>query len=152
VRFVILILYSTLFAFGQIEYNTTGSTISNGVYSIDLSMSFGFDNSISNLSNNFKIGPLQPSTTFDIRPKSDTLKIYNFVTANGDSQNDFFTIEGLQKIQNYELTIFNRLGNIVLNTRQYENDWNGQDLETGTYFYFLKYNNQELKNVIFLSR
>lgn len=151
-RLLILILFTTLFSFGQTEYNTTGSTISNGAYSVDLSMSFGFDNLISNLSNNFKIGPLQPSKTFIISPNSDTLKIFNFVTANGDSKNDFFTIEGLQKIQNYELTIFNRLGNIILNTRQYENDWNGQDLEAGTYFYLFKYDNQELKNVIFLSR
>jgi gliding motility-associated-like protein len=103
------------------------------------------------MSENIKLGVIQPQKLIK-NPPADTLKIFNFVTANGDSKNDFFTIEGLQKIQDYELTIFNRLGNIILNTRQYENDWNGQDLETGTYFYLFKYNNQELKNVIFLSK
>ncbi len=149
-RLLILILFSTLFSFGQTEYNATGSTVSNGMIMIDLSMSFGLDNTFSNISETIKLGILQPSQT--LIDSIGTLKIFNFVTANGDSKNDFFIIEGLQKIQNYELTIFNRLGNIVLNTKQYENDWNGHDLESGTYFYLFKYDNQELKNVIFLSR
>ena len=66
---------------------------------------------------------------------------------NGDGINDFFEIVGIQKYPNNELTIVNRWGNKVYETKGYKNDWDGsnqnglsisdRELPVGTYFYVL---------------
>lgn len=77
------------------------------------------------------------------------LIIPNVVTANGDGVNDLFVIEGLKP--NTSLTLFNRWGNIVLQTDNYQNDWNGDDLNgfrlsDGVYTYILTPENEESKH------
>ncbi|MFT6018473.1 MAG: gliding motility-associated-like protein/uncharacterized repeat protein (TIGR01451 family) [Flavobacteriales bacterium] len=60
---------------------------------------------------------------------------------NGDAVNQYFTINGLQNFPNHTLSIFNRWGNQVYNTKNYQNNWSGTfnlggvDLPDGTYFY-----------------
>ena len=73
---------------------------------------------------------------------SDSLKAYNAISPNGDSRNDAFVLEGLQKYPNNTLIIFNRWGNEIFKVKNYENDWqgtwNGKDLPDGTYFYWIR--------------
>ena len=58
---------------------------------------------------------------------------------NGDEVNQFFTIKGAETLQNSTLTIYNRWGNQVYKSVNYQNDWdgtfNGSTLQNGTYFY-----------------
>lgn len=65
--------------------------------------------------------------------------IRNAFSPNGDSVNDNFLIEGIDNFPNHELCIYNRWGNQVLRTENYQNDWEGtwegNDLPSGTYFY-----------------
>ena len=100
-----------------------------------------------------------------VRVEPVKLKIPNVFTPNGDGINDYFIItldgngstpggdnghtrdEGLE-YENYEplnkyyestnLTIFNRWGRIVFQSKDYQNDWDGGSLPDGTYFYVLK--------------
>ena len=37
-----------------------------------------------------------------------------------------------------ELTVFNRWGRIVYHSKDYQNNWDGDDLPDATYFYVLK--------------
>ena len=73
---------------------------------------------------------------------SDSLKVYNAISPNGDGRNDAFVLEGLQKYPNNTLIIFNRWGNEIFKVKNYENDWqgtwNGKDLPDGTYFYWIR--------------
>jgi gliding motility-associated-like protein len=64
--------------------------------------------------------------------------IANTITANGDGNNDTWDIKHLQNYPDNEVTIFNRWGNEVYRRNGYANDWNGGDLNAGTYFYQLK--------------
>ncbi|MEL7020225.1 MAG: gliding motility-associated C-terminal domain-containing protein, partial [Bacteroidota bacterium] len=69
----------------------------------------------------------------------EDLIIYNGFSPNGDGVNDVFTILGIERFPNHELMIFNRWGNEVFRSTDYQNDWGGRwnnkDLPDGTYFY-----------------
>ena len=66
------------------------------------------------------------------------LKIPNAFTPNGDGRNDYFVIPGLESYQGNELTILNRWGGTVYESKNYQNNWTGEGLSEGTYFYVLK--------------
>lgn len=63
----------------------------------------------------------------------------NVITPNGDGKNDVFWINGLELYPNHNLYIFNKWGNEVYRSNgTYKNDWNGNSLNEGTYYYLLK--------------
>lgn len=63
------------------------------------------------------------------------LRIPNVFTPNGDGRNDVFEIEGSEGFDRIEVTVVNRWGNEVYRNVDYRNDWNGGDLNEGTYYY-----------------
>ncbi len=65
------------------------------------------------------------------------VKIPNVITPNGDGINDYLVIKGLDSYRNNEVWIFNRWGNTIYHKQNYQNDWDGQGLNEGTYFYRL---------------
>jgi gliding motility-associated-like protein/uncharacterized repeat protein (TIGR01451 family) len=70
--------------------------------------------------------------------------LHDIITPNGDGYNDVFKIDsflGVQGLSNNELLIFDRWGNTVYHTTSYQNDWAGNGLSAGTYFYVLRINN-----------
>ncbi|WP_167335410.1 Calx-beta domain-containing protein [Pedobacter kyungheensis] len=66
------------------------------------------------------------------------LTIPNLFTPNGDGNNDTFEIIGLNQYQVNELTIVNRWGNEVFRAKGYQNNWTGEGLNEGTYYYLLR--------------
>jgi gliding motility-associated-like protein/uncharacterized repeat protein (TIGR01451 family) len=66
------------------------------------------------------------------------LSIANTFTPNGDGINDYFNIVGLNQYAENDLTIFNRWGSEIYRKQNYENNWSGEGLGEGTYFYLLK--------------
>lgn len=61
----------------------------------------------------------------------------NIFSPNGDNINDVFIIEGLINFPGSRLAIYNRWGQMVYESTDYQNDWKGGSLEEGTYFYVL---------------
>ena len=92
------------------------------------------------------------------------ISIPQLFTPNGDGTNDFFVIEGVDYNDGNHLTIFNRWGNVVFESTNYKNDWNGESynvttvgdgpLPIGTYYYVLDLNNgtDPYKGFIYLNR
>jgi gliding motility-associated-like protein len=83
------------------------------------------------------------------------LKIPNVFTPNGDGINDVFEIRGLDKFVQNELVIVNRWGNEVYHKTNYQNNWTGEGLNEGTYYYVLKVKTTEwqvIKGYITLMR
>jgi gliding motility-associated-like protein len=69
------------------------------------------------------------------------LIIPNVITPNSDGVNEFFVIQNLP--ENTEVIIYNRWGNLVFSSTNYQNNWNGKnttgkDLVDGVYFYKIK--------------
>lgn len=74
------------------------------------------------------------------------LIIPNGISPNNDGFNDVFVVQGLASFGQNTLEIFDRSGNIVYKTADYQNDWDGTanqqviggaQLPEGTYFYVL---------------
>ena len=79
------------------------------------------------------------------------LIIPNVITLNQDDVNEKFVIQGLKL--NSGLVIINRWGEVVLDTDNYLNDWEGKDksgkeLTDGVYTYLLKEPDGNLKHGI----
>ncbi len=59
----------------------------------------------------------------------------NVFSPNGDGFNDFLKIPFLNGYPSNEVLIFNRWGKKVYESKDYNNDWDGENLPSGTYFY-----------------
>jgi len=79
-----------------------------------------------------------------------TYLIPNVFTPNGDGNNDFFTFVHHKNIEEIDLVIVNRWGNVVYESNDVNFSWNGkvmnngEECSEGVYFYLVK-----LKNVAF---
>lgn len=78
----------------------------------------------------------------------ESLKSSNLITPNRDGFNDFFEIPNVYLFENYELSIYNSIGNRVFEMRAYDNSWHGNTnagvaLPSGTYYYVF----QDVDNV-----
>lgn len=70
------------------------------------------------------------------------------ISPDGDGLNDSFVIDGLAAYPNSEVWIYNRWGNEVFYSNDYQNDWDGRslsklnvggdELPEGTYYYLVK--------------
>jgi gliding motility-associated-like protein len=61
--------------------------------------------------------------------------IPNIVTPNGDKKNDTFIVD--ERLPESNLRIINRWGEQVFTSHAYKNDWSGDALPSGVYFYTL---------------
>ncbi len=66
------------------------------------------------------------------------LTVPNVFTPNGDQYNQYFAIDSLENYIRNEIKIFNRNGKKVYSRKDYQGDWDGENLREGVYFYVLK--------------
>jgi gliding motility-associated-like protein len=78
-----------------------------------------------------------------------SLKIYNGISANGDGINDYLIIDCIDYFPNNRVSIYNRDGSLVYETKGYNNETDhrfdgfsnvgskAKQLPVGTYFYFI---------------
>jgi gliding motility-associated-like protein len=86
-------------------------------------------------------GTCESTSSVTIVPECGNLYVPNVFTPNNDGLNDVFRPEG-KGVADYSLQVFNRWGNLVFETTQYNNGWNGkienEPAPAGTYFFLLK--------------
>ncbi|MCX7863352.1 MAG: gliding motility-associated C-terminal domain-containing protein [Bacteroidales bacterium] len=90
-----------------------------------------------------------PQVYDDVLIKVYTIVVPEGFSPNGDGINDFFEINGID--DTYQLSVFNRWGNLVYESKPYLNNWNGKDkggndLPDDTYFYMLYKGNKLIKS------
>jgi gliding motility-associated-like protein len=83
-------------------------------------------------------GNVSNTTTVKIKILENQLVIPNVFTPNGDGKNETFHILGLDSYTGVELLIYSRWGAEVYNNLSYQNNWDGNGLNDGTYYYVLK--------------
>ncbi|MBL7951628.1 MAG: gliding motility-associated C-terminal domain-containing protein [Flavobacteriales bacterium] len=75
------------------------------------------------------------TTTLDINVHSGCgIFVPNVITPNNDGNNDAWVIDGLQRSK-HTVTVFNRWGQVVFESRNYNNTWRATGVSDGTYFY-----------------
>ncbi|MBV6484091.1 MAG: hypothetical protein KFKLKKLM_00574 [Flavobacteriales bacterium] len=84
---------------------------------------------------------LTSTTSIDIPIKLCEVIPINIFTPNGDNMNETLFFTNLENYENSELSVFNRWGKMVYSSSNYKNDWDGDELGDGTYFYILNVNN-----------
>lgn len=94
----------------------------------------------------------EQSLLIEVANNCGSLTIYDLFTPNGDGQNDTWFIEGIEKLLDNELQIFDRWGRLVFSTQGYTGDWDGRstdgkELPFGAYYYILQLN--DLNNTIY---
>jgi gliding motility-associated-like protein len=67
--------------------------------------------------------------------QTDDLFVPNVFTPNGDQLNQYFTID--DRLKGTTFSVFDRWGKRVYQSNDYQNDWDGDDLPSGVYFYLL---------------
>jgi gliding motility-associated-like protein len=65
------------------------------------------------------------------------LEVPNVFTPNGDGLNDTFVIGNLELYPNSKMIIYNRWGRKVFESDNYLNDWGGDGLSEGVYYFVL---------------
>ena len=68
----------------------------------------------------------------------------NAFSPNGDDKNQYFKIPFLVNVPGNTVMVFNRWGIKVFEANDYKNDWAGDDLPSGTYYYVVSAPNYEI--------
>jgi gliding motility-associated-like protein len=72
---------------------------------------------------------------------------YNTISPNGDGMNDKWVIDNISTFPGAIVTIYNRYGQVIYQTDNYQNDWqgtyNGADLPEGTYYYTITFRDND---------
>lgn len=100
-------------------------------------------------SNSVAIDSVSFNYTITASTEPCLLTVFNGFTPDGDGLNDNWVIENIENFPNNTVTIFNRWGNKIWNTSNYDNVsnvWNGKTqggatLTSGTYFYIIEIDN-----------
>lgn len=71
-----------------------------------------------------------------LMPRLEENSVPNVISPNGDEYNQFFVL-GEADFETVNLQIFNRWGRQVYESANYANNWDGQDVSGGVYFYVL---------------
>lgn len=140
-------------------------------FPFDYELKFVVDDVGTGLGNTIEIDENNNLDLLQITYQSTTKKcapvIYNFVSANNDTKNDTFFIEGLRdNFVNFKLFIYNRWGTLVWTGDINTPDWDGHatkgvlidnsEIPAGTYFYILELNDPDypkpLEGYLFLTR
>lgn len=78
--------------------------------------------------------------TFTVTRCDVDILLPNTITPNGDGRNDTFIIEGIENFPGATVQIYNRNGNLIFETDNYQNDWDGGSLPATAYFYIIDLN------------
>ncbi|RRN76687.1 gliding motility-associated C-terminal domain-containing protein, partial [Pseudoxanthomonas sp. SGD-10] len=105
-------------------------------------------------------GDFSPNEPTPVTLSKGDIYIPEGFSPNNDGINDYFVIENAAG-KRVDLEIYNRWGNVVYKSTDYQNNWAGkctegiclgEDLPVGTYYYIVKIDNQKKVGFITINR
>ena len=97
-----------------------------------------------------------------VADSEECLETFSGFTPNGDQNNDYWYIEGIELYPDALVEVYNRWGDRVFAAKRYNNSWqeawngmyNGEPLPPATYYYVINLNNGDplLKGTVTLIR
>lgn len=78
--------------------------------------------------------------------------IYELITPNGDGDNETFYIKNLNPALHNEVSIFNTSHQVVFHEENYRNNWGGDHLPVGTYYYIVRVEENTYKGNLYIKR
>jgi gliding motility-associated-like protein len=66
------------------------------------------------------------------------IMVPNVFTPNNDGRNDYLAFKNLGFFPGTALTVFNRWGNKIFESPDYQNNWNGDNNNDGVYYFILE--------------
>ncbi len=98
------------------------------------------NNAISGM-NSFKVtvtdscgNQVTKTVNVEVKPGCDT-EIPNVFSPDGDGTNQYFAIKGIDNFDGSKLSIYDRWGLKLYESGNYKNDWDGDGIPEGTYYY-----------------
>jgi gliding motility-associated-like protein len=87
---------------------------------------------------------IQKEEIINEKPSIDVLKIpiSNLLTPNGDGHNDYFIVGNIDEYPENNLIVFDRNGKVVYEKANYRNEWNGENIPDGVYFYMFSFTHE----------
>jgi len=127
---------------GVNTYLTNNITGGSGNYSFDFPEGFSMTNGNigDNLPGIYVIGIVDDcvaSGEITVTVANCEVIVPNIISPNNDNVNEAFVIEGLEYLPGSSLRIWNRWGNLVYETGDYQNNWKANDVSEGVYYYEL---------------
>jgi gliding motility-associated-like protein len=134
----------TLYADGNVISDDIAPDAGTGVWSFKFStpLNTGKHNFYITATYNGALIGTSPSLVVSTIESGWTMIPGNILTPNGDGKNDTWKVVNIEYFTQNEVTIFNKLGEVVFYKKGYQNDWdgisNGVSLNSGTYYYQIK--------------
>jgi gliding motility-associated-like protein len=91
-------------------------------------------------------------TCMDVLVIPAEVGIPNIITPNNDGLNDQLHFLNLAYFDTNRLWVYNRWGNLVFESAQYQNTWGGDNLSDGTYFFVLEVDDKHYEGFFQLVR
>ena len=83
---------------------------------------------------------------------STELIVYDFISANSDTQNEVLFLENIEFHKPCRVAIFNKDNQKVFETFDYNNTWDGENNPAGEYFYYISTQGVEIQGKLLLKR
>jgi gliding motility-associated-like protein len=94
----------------------------------------------------YKVHVIEPGCQF-FSPTTNWVEVIsceiwypNIFTPNGDGKNDMFQISAITEYPGSSLVVYNRWGKAVYESKDYRNNWSGDDLPEGVYYFMAEIN------------
>ena len=83
----------------------------------------------------------------------DTIPVvYDYVSPNGDNENEYFFIKNIEYYQPVSVTVVNAQNQLLFRDEDYQNDWSPSELSLGTYFYSVESNSFKKSGNLMINR
>lgn len=109
------------FLWSNAETNTTISNLSTGQYTVKITDTNG----------------CEARDSIFVNESDFRINVPNTFTPNGDGINDTWMIKNIDKYPSNDLVLFNRWGDEIYRKNNFNNSWDGQGLNPGSYYYIL---------------